>query len=96
VSTTFRPIVREQPVAVGVDHGVDAVAQVEFGQDPGDVGLDGFVSDVEVATDLDVAVAGGNEQQHLVLPGGERSSPGARAAVVSLGAIDILIGIECG
>jgi hypothetical protein len=46
-------------VAVGVDHGVDAVAQVEFGQDPGDVGLDGFVSDVEAATDLDVAVVGG-------------------------------------
>src|SRR3981189_1126390 len=58
----------EQPVAVGVDHGLDAVAQVEFGQNPGDGGLDGRVPDIEAGTDLDVAITGGDEQEHLVLP----------------------------
>jgi hypothetical protein len=39
-------------MAVGVDDGLHTVAQVEFGEDAGDVGLDGLLADHEVCGDL--------------------------------------------
>lgn len=60
-----------QSVVVCVDNGVDPVAQSEFGQNPGDVGLDGFVADVELRGDLGIAVSRRNEDEDFLLAGRE-------------------------
>ncbi|MCW2624658.1 MAG: hypothetical protein JWR48_1380 [Mycobacterium sp.] len=60
-----------QSVVVCVDNGVDPVAQSEFGQNPGDVGLDGFVADVELRGDLGIAVSRRNKDEDFLLAGRE-------------------------
>jgi len=37
---------------VGEDDGLDAVSEVELGEDPADVGFDGALGDVEAGGDL--------------------------------------------
>jgi hypothetical protein len=44
---------------VGQDDGLDPVAQLEFGQEPGHVGLDGRLAEDELGGDLGVAQAAG-------------------------------------
>ena len=56
-----------QSVVVCVDNGVDPVAQSEFGQNSGDVGLDGFVADVELRGDLGIAVSRRNKGEDFLL-----------------------------
>jgi hypothetical protein len=58
-----------QSVVVCVDNGVDPVAQSEFGQNPGDVGLDGFVADVELRGDLGIAVSRRDKGEDFLLAG---------------------------
>jgi hypothetical protein len=60
-----------QSVVVCVDDGVDPVAQSEFGQNPGDVGLDGFVADVELRGDLGIAVSRRDKGEDFLLAGCE-------------------------
>jgi hypothetical protein len=49
-----RPLVSE-----GEDRGLDAVLQIEFGEDVADVGLDGLLADYQLAGDLAVPVPPG-------------------------------------
>src|SRR4051794_31076037 len=56
---------------VGVDDGLCSVAEVEFGVDACDVGLDGRVADDELRGDLGVGVAAGDELEYLELARGE-------------------------
>jgi hypothetical protein len=50
---------------------VDAVAEVEFHQDTGDVGLDGRLTDDELPGDLRVREAASEELERLGLSRGE-------------------------
>src|SRR5690606_27799129 len=61
-----------QAVAVGVDDRLDAIAQVELGEDARDIGLDGLLADHQGLGDLAVGQAVGDEAQHLQLPRGQR------------------------
>jgi hypothetical protein len=54
-------------VVEGVDRGLDAVLQVEFGEDAADVGLDGLFADRQVTGDLPVAVTPGDQPEHVAL-----------------------------
>jgi hypothetical protein len=56
---------------MGVNDGLDSVSQSKLGQDPGDVGLDGFVPNEQVCSDFGVAEAGGEQQDYFLLAGGE-------------------------
>jgi hypothetical protein len=47
----------DQPGLVGEDHGLDAVAKIEFGEDPSHVGFDGAVADEERGGDLGAIAA---------------------------------------
>lgn len=52
-----RAPLRRQPVAMCIYDGVYPIAQPEFDQDAGHVGLDGLIADVELMGDLGVAVS---------------------------------------
>jgi len=52
-------------VAEGEDRRLDAVLQAEFGEDAADVGLDGLLADRQVPGDLPVAVAAGDQPEHV-------------------------------
>ena len=56
---------------VGEHDDLDAVAEAELGEDPGDVGLHGRLADEECRGDLGVGVAGGDTDQHLALALGQ-------------------------
>src|SRR4051794_4631499 len=56
---------------VGVDDGLGSVAEVELGEEVGDVGLDGRFADDELGGDLGVGVAAGDEFEHLELARGQ-------------------------
>ena len=56
-----------EAVLVGPDDRVDAVAQTQFGEDVGHVGLDGFGADEHLGRDLGVAEAACQVQQGVVL-----------------------------
>src|SRR5579883_1345775 len=56
----------------GFEDGAGAVADVELGEDAGDVVLHGALGDVEGARDLAVRVAGGEQAEDLALAGGDR------------------------
>ncbi len=67
---------------IGVNDGLYTIAHTEFGEDAGDVGLDGTFGEVEVCSDLSVGHAGGDESQHLGFTVGQRfdgSTTGAPA-----------------
>ena len=49
----------------GEDRGLDAVLQIELGEDAADVGLDGLLADYQLAGDLAVAVPAGDEVEDL-------------------------------
>jgi alkanesulfonate monooxygenase SsuD/methylene tetrahydromethanopterin reductase-like flavin-dependent oxidoreductase (luciferase family) len=49
----------DQTGLIGEDDGLDPVAQLEFGQEPGHVGLDGRLAEDELGGDLGVAQAAG-------------------------------------
>ena len=61
-----------EPVLVGVDDRVDAVAHVQLRQDPAHVGLDRRLGDDEGLGDLGVRQAASDELEGLPLPLGER------------------------
>jgi hypothetical protein len=61
----------DEAALVREDDGLDAVAEVELGEDPTDVGLHGGLRDDELGGDLLVGEAPRHEQQHLVLALGE-------------------------
>lgn len=54
---------------VGDDGGLDAVADVQAGEDRADVGLDGAFDDVEARGDLGVGQAGAEQGQDVAFPG---------------------------
>jgi len=63
---------------VGQDDGLDPVTQLELGQEPCDMGLDGRVAEGEPGGDLGVAQAPGQQPQHVELAGGEVGQLAAR------------------
>jgi hypothetical protein len=52
-------------VAEGEDRCLDAVLQVEFGQDAAGVGLDGLFADGQVPGDPPVAVPAGDQVEYV-------------------------------
>src|SRR5437773_7504972 len=74
---------------VGEDDGLCSVVQVELGVDASDVGLDGRVADDELARDVGVREAAGDEPEDLELARRQfrkrrRIRSGRRAARVAL------------
>jgi hypothetical protein len=65
----------DQTALVGGHHHLGAVAEVELGEDPPDVGLDRLLGDDQVAGDLGVGQPAGDERQHLGLALGELLDP---------------------
>ena len=57
---------------IGQDDGLDAIAEREFGQDPGDVGLDGGFGKGQRRRDLAVGQATADVLEDLYLAGGQR------------------------
>ena len=62
----------DQAVVVGEDHRVHAVAQLQFGQHPADVGLHGRLGQEELRADLAVREALRDREQDLALARRER------------------------
>jgi hypothetical protein len=62
-----------EPVVIGVDDDLYAVAQRELGQDAADVGLDGGLGAHELLGDLRVREAAGDGDEALALAGRERA-----------------------
>src|SRR5437660_8910679 len=60
-----------EPGFVGEHDGLDAVAEVELHEDPGDVSLDGAVADDELLGYLGVGEPARDEAKHLSLSGRE-------------------------
>ena len=65
----------DDALLVGVDGDLDAIAQIELGQDAGDVALDGGLAEVEPGGDLGVRQALGHQPHDAELafaeaPGG--------------------------
>jgi hypothetical protein len=56
-------------VAEGEDRGLDPILQPELAQDAADVRLDGLLADREVAGDLPVAEAVGDQPQDVAFSG---------------------------
>jgi hypothetical protein len=52
-------------VAGGEDRRLDAVLQAEFGEDAADVGLDRLLADLQVPSDLPVAVTAGDQLEYV-------------------------------
>src|SRR3954468_6367430 len=61
-----------EAVLVGVDDGVDAVADTQLHQDPADVRLDRRLGDDEGVGDLGVGQSASDQLQRLALALGER------------------------
>ena len=61
----------DEPVVVGEDDGLDAVAEFEFGQDPAEVGLHGGLGEYEAGGDFLVGSSRGDLAEHLPFAGGE-------------------------
>jgi Protein of unknown function (DUF1524) len=61
----------DQAGLVGQHHGLDAVAQVQLGEDPRDVGLHRRLGHVELFADLGVRQSAGHGAQHLQLARGQ-------------------------
>jgi len=66
----------DQADAVGEDHGLDAVAEVELHQDAGHVGLDGLRADHQGGRDLGVGQPGRDQAQDLQLARRQRVDSG--------------------
>src|SRR5690242_12379929 len=62
---------RDEAGFVGVDDGLDAVAQAELLQDLGHVGLGGRLADHQLAADLRVGQAADEQVEHLALARGQ-------------------------
>ena len=62
----------DESVLVGEHDGLDPVAQAELGEEPGHVGLDRVDAHEELAGDLGVRQAPGDQDQHLGLALGEQ------------------------
>ena len=58
---------RDEAGFVGVDHGLDAVAQAELAEQVSDVGLDRGLGQEQGGGDFGVGEAGGEHPQHLLL-----------------------------
>jgi hypothetical protein len=65
----------DESAFVGEDVGLGAVVHVEFLEHAGDVGLDGGLAEDEVAGDVAVGLAAGEEAEDVELARGE---PGER------------------
>src|SRR5664279_6103200 len=61
----------DEPVLVGEDDRLDAVAEFEFGQDPAEVGLHGGLGEHEASGDFLVGSSRGDLAEHLPFAGGE-------------------------
>ena len=64
-----------QPAAVGQHDCLQPVADPELHQDPGNVGLDGALTDEEPSGDLCVRAALRHQREHLAFPLGQRVQP---------------------
>jgi enoyl-CoA hydratase/carnithine racemase len=62
-------LTRKLLVPEGEDRGLDPVLEAEFGEDAADVGLDRLLADRQVLGDLTVAVAAGDQPEHLAFAG---------------------------
>jgi hypothetical protein len=64
--TQLRPVLAAIGlVAGGEDRRLDAVLQAEFGEDAADVGLDRLLADLQVPSDLPVAVTAGDQLEYV-------------------------------
>ena len=61
----------DEPGLVRQDDELHAVSLPEFGEQPGDVGLHGGLSDGEAVCDLDVGAAGGDFGEDLLFACGQ-------------------------
>jgi uncharacterized protein (TIRG00374 family) len=61
----------DEPVLVGEDDGLDAVAEFEFGQDPAEVGFHGGLGEYEAAGDFLVGSSRGDLAEYLPFAGGQ-------------------------
>ncbi len=56
-----------QPGLVGIDHGLNTIAQAQLRQHAGDMGFDRALADEQLGRELRVAQSGGQHPQHLDL-----------------------------
>jgi hypothetical protein len=73
----------QQAALVGERDGLDAVPQAEFGQYPGEVGLHGLLTEVQLCRDLPVGEVSGDQPEHVDLPFGECGQCSRRPVVDS-------------
>lgn len=74
-----RTVALDRSGLVREDDRLDPVAELELGQDAGDVGLDGRFRQVQPGGEFGVAQAVGEQAQHFELARGERGQIGMRA-----------------
>ena len=61
----------DEPVLVGEDDRLDAVAEFQFGQDPAEVGFHGGFGEHEAGGDFLIGSSRGDLAEHLQFPGGQ-------------------------
>lgn len=66
-----------QPGLVGQYDGLDPIAELEFGEEPGDVGLDRRLAEGQLRRKFGVAQAAGEQPQDVEFPGGEMGQSAA-------------------
>ena len=78
----------DQAAFVGQDGELDAVTEVEFGEDPGKVGLDGCLAEVQLSADLGVGQSpcdqSGDRKFAVSKVSDGRRGPGGRGAADKL------------
>jgi hypothetical protein len=67
--------VRDEAALVGEDHRLYPVAELEFGEDPANVGAYRAGSQPEVLRDLGVGPPAGDQDQYLAFPCGQGGQP---------------------
>src|ERR1700693_801476 len=73
------------PAAYGLDGGLDAVVEVEFREDAGDVVVDGVRAERELVRDVVIAPAAGEPFEDLQLAFGQDGADRARGVVAGRG-----------
>ena len=74
-----------QAVFVGEDDCLHPVAQLEFGEHPSDVGLDGRLGKAKLKGDLKVGQAEGDLAEHLAFAVGQPGQPRVRVVPLLVG-----------
>src|SRR5450755_5196248 len=73
MSAATLPAWADEAGLVGEHNRLRAIAEVQLGQDPADMGLVGLLGDDQSVTDLGVGEATGYQPQDLGLPAGEHA-----------------------